>query len=398
MPRSATADTHTAELLARASGLFARAFGRTPTHAARAPGRVNLIGEHTDYNLGHVLPIAIDRCTVAVGAACDGPSAVVSEQAGGGPAWTDLGSLRPGALPAGHWSRYALGPLAVLAQGPGAGRGRGLLAAVASSVPVGGGLSSSASLEVALLTLASAAWALEIDGLTTALLAQRAEHEHAGVPCGLMDQLAAVYGREDAAMLIDCRTNRVEHVALPDAGRAAVVVTDSLVRHALASGGYAERRASCARVAAALGVDALADATPWALRRLEPELAPDDASRARHVIGENQRVLACAGALRAGDLALAGQLMLASHESLRRDFTVSTPELDALVEASLEVPGVYGSRLTGGGFGGCMVTLCDPRALGPLGERLANVTRTWPTGEVHSYAVRACPGAGRLDV
>ena len=389
------ADAFTLELLRdRAAALFESRFGRRPTHAAQAPGRVNLIGEHTDYNLGHVLPIAIDRwCVVAGSLAAGVRTTVVSDHVPGATAAADMFALQPGDLPAGDWSRYALGSLATLVRR----EGRSLPAldiAITTSVPLGAGLSSSAAVEVALLTLASSLWGVAHDGLEVALLAQRAEHEFAGVPCGLMDQLASSMGVENAALLINCRENTARAVPLP-AG-PAVVVADSHVRHAHAGGAYAQRRASCRRVAEALGIDALADAAPWSLRRLAAEIEPRDLDCAKHVVSENQRVLQFAAAIQAGDLPLMGQLMLASHDSLRRDFRVSCPELDTLVNAAMDIEGVHGSRLTGGGFGGCTVTLCEHDAVARLAEHLAAVSGRQNARESHSFRVRACPGAGML--
>ncbi|MBY0261704.1 MAG: galactokinase [Phycisphaerales bacterium] len=373
-------------LRARAAALFEHSFGRPPSMAAQAPGRVNLIGEHTDYNLGHVLPIAIDRWCVVAGSTAEGSqTTVVSDHAPGERAMTDLSSLRPDDLPPRAWSRYALGTLATLASH--ASRPLPALEiAVVSSVPAGAGLSSSAAIEVALLTLASTLWGVPLQALQTALLAQRAEHTFAGVPCGLMDQMASAMGVADAALLIDCRVNAHRPVPLPSG--LAIVVTDSGVRHAHAGGEYAQRRQACRRVTEALGLQALVDASPWALRRFSGEIEPDDLACAAHVASEEQRVLQCATAIQAGDLALAGQLMLASHDSLRRDFRVSCPELDTLVNAAMDVEGVYGSRLT--------VTLCREEAVEPLRAHLSGAIRAEASREPQSFRVSACPGAGML--
>lgn len=395
---TASSPKHTAaalgELRARAAALFERSFGRPASMSAQAPGRVNLIGEHTDYNLGHVLPIAIDRWCVVAGSPAEGShTTVVSDHAPGERATAHLASLRPDDLPPHAWSRYALGTLAILASHA-ACPPPALEIAVVSNVPAGAGLSSSAAIEIALLKLAANLWGVPLQPLQAALLAQRAEHTFAGVPCGLMDQMASAMGIADAALLIDCRINALHPVPIPSG--LAIVVTDSGVRHAHAGGEYAQRRHACRRVTQALGLTALVDASPWALRRLSGEIEPDDLACAAHVASEEQRVLQCASAIQAGDLALAGQLMLASHDSLRRDFRVSCPELDTLVNAAMDVEGVYGSRLTGGGFGGCTLTLCRDAAVEPLRTHLSRAFRAGSSREPQSFRVSACPGAGML--
>ena len=305
---------------------------RAPTGALRrsAPGRVNLLGEHTDYNEGWVLPMAIDR-------------SVSVEIAAGGPLPDDA---------------YVRGVMA-------AARAAGLAVPdvrvrTSATLPAGAGLGSSAALCVALVRALRAAFALPLDDREAALLAWRAESEYVGVPCGVMDQLAASLAAPGEALLIDCRTLEAQPVALPP--RVEVVVRDSGVRHAHAGGAYAERRAECARAAELLGVRSLRDLHPPndelpALSAVNSSLdalpAPLD-RRARHVVEENARVLAFAGALRRGDLAAAGALMTASHASQRDLFEVSVPEVDALVD-DLLAEGALGARLTGGGFGGSVV-------------------------------------------
>lgn len=316
------------------------------TLVARAPGRVNLIGDHTDYTGGFVLPMAIDRWTTVTGERFGTVVALRSEQeredvevslAIGDPA-----SVQPA------WGRYVAGVVAELRPSVGfSGR-------VSSTVPVRSGLSSSAALEVALaLALGATGSPLEV-----ALLCQRAEQRASGVPCGIMDQLALTAGVAGCALLIDCTSLGVEPVELPPPSDAEILVIDSGQRRALAGSAYAERVAQCANAARIIGP--LRDATPGDLERISH---PVVRARARHVAGENARVLAFVRALRAGDLALAGSLMMASHESLRDDFEVSTPELDALVARLVATPGVFGARLTGAGFGGCVVALARPQAV-----------------------------------
>ena len=311
------------------------------TVVAYAPGRINVIGDHTDYTGGLVLPMAIELGTTVTvergGDAVDLMSADHPERAR-----VPIDVHAPEAVqPA--WARYVAGVVAEL--GPESGA-RGT---VQTTLPLGAGLSSSAALEVAV----ALALGFEGDAPTLALLCQRAEQRASGVPCGIMDQLTSAGGVDGSLLLIDCRTLDLTPVALSD--DIAVVVIDSGERRFLASSAYAERRAECAAAEAIVGP--LRDASLDDLTELrDPVLV----WRARHVISENARVLAFVDALRAGDMVNAGALMTASHVSLRDDFEVSTPTLDGLVERVLATPGVHGARLTGGGFGGCVVALTEP--------------------------------------
>jgi galactokinase len=316
------------------------------TVEARAPGRVNLIGDHTDYTGGLVLPMAIDRWTTVRGERFGDVVALRSEHEP-----TDvevpLDVVDPAAIEP-PWGRYVAGVVAEA-------RPRfGLSGRVSSTVPVGSGLSSSAALEV------SVALALGVQGepLAVAGLCQRAEQRASGVPCGIMDQLASVAGVEGAALLIDCHTLELTPVELPPATEAEVVVVHSGVARSLAASAYAERARQCANAARIIGP--LWAAVPGDVERINHPIVR---ARARHVLSENERVRAFAAALRAGDLPAAGRLMADSHASLRDDFEVSTPELDRLVARLSERPGVFGARLTGAGFGGCVVALARPGAL-----------------------------------
>ena len=314
------------------------------TVRAYAPGRVNLIGDHTDYTGGWVLPMAIGWGTT-VEVRTGGSRVELRSDAEEEPAVVALdGSGLDGAGPGAvepRWARYVAGVVAAVRPGEGA------VGTVRTTLPIGAGLSSSAALEVAV------ALALGFDGSPRelALVGQRAEHLAAGVPSGVMDQLASASGVAGHALLIDCTSLDVTPVALP-AGCDVVVVHSGQSR-ALAGSAYAERRAQCEAAAEILGP--LREASSSDLHKLDGVLQ----RRARHVIFENRRVLDFAGSLRAGDLADAGRLMAASHASLASDFEVSTPALDALVAELSAVPGVYGARLTGAGFGGCVVALAD---------------------------------------
>jgi len=350
---------------------FARRLGRPPRWLVAAPGRVNLIGEQADYNDGFVLPMAIDRHVII---AADRPADPAATEARVYSAavdrWTTLAVNGPAAPQPGDWAGYVQGVLvgcraAGLAPGP-------FEAVVVSDVPLGGGLSSSAALEVATATLVEALTGRRLEPLPKALLCQQAEHEYAGVPCGIMDQCCSVMGRAGMLLLLDCRTREVRPTPLagPD---ATVLIVNSNVKHALTDGGYAARRRQCEAAAHTLGVPALRDLTPAGLERQRGRLDDLTYRRARHVVTENERTLAAAEALRRGDLAEVGRLMSASHASLRDDYQVSCPELDLLVELAAAIGpagGVIGSRMTGGGFGGCTVSLVRRAALEDVAHRV----------------------------
>jgi galactokinase len=324
---------------------FARRFGRAPEALARAPGRVNLLGEHTDYNDGYVLPTAIGLCTEVALALRDDDRVVVESETLGERSELVLGQQAR----TGGFIDYVAGVTRALAEH--GWRITGFDALVRSSVPVGSGLSSSAALEVALLRALRARFSLPFDDATLAKLAHWGETHHVGVPVGLLDPMACSLADEHTALFLDVRTLAYERLAMPDAAEIAVV--DSGVAHALASGDYRTRRDECQRAAALLGVVALRDATLDRLAGLpEPLLR-----RARHVITENERVLAGVQALRDGDAERFGLLWWASHASLRDDYEVSVPEVDAIVDRARQVPEILGARLTGGGFGGAVVVL-----------------------------------------
>jgi galactokinase len=309
---------------------------------AKAPGRVNLIGEHTDYNEGFVLPLAIDRFTTAIAEPRD--DRVVTVDA------TDLGERDEFALDAiertGTWRDYVRGVVQLL--GPDSGAGL----RIESDVPRGAGLSSSAALEVAIGRALS-----DLPGPELALLAQRAENEFVGVPCGIMDQFCVANARAGHALLLDCRDLSFRLVPVPPG--VAIVVCDSRMERKLGESGYAERRAACEEAARLLGFRALRDATLDDVQRLPKQLR----RRARHVVSETERTLAAATELEAGNLQAVGELMDDSHRSMRDDYEVVPPQLDALAAATRAIDGCYGSRLTGGGFGGCTVSLVDVAAV-----------------------------------
>jgi galactokinase len=361
------------EVAREARRAFAEHFGREAAWGAAAPGRVNLIGEHTDYNAGFVLPMAIDRwCVVVAGPARSGDSRLRAHDLGQEISISLRRLARSGAaerppLPA--WAAYVVGALVEHGATLGIDDRPEFDLLVTSTVPRGGGLSSSAALETASTAVLELASGRSAEPVARALACQRAEHRWAGVPCGLMDQLASSCGVEGHALRIDCRENSVTPVPLPPETDAVVLVVNSGVHHELAAGEYAKRRRSCEAAAAGLGVGSLRDleamhAVDWS--RLDEE----QARCVRHVVSENGRVLAAVDALRVGDLAALGRLMLESHASLRDDYRVSCGELDVIVDIAAATPGVFGARMTGGGFGGCAVVLASPTAAATLTEHL----------------------------
>jgi galactokinase len=349
---------------------FAERFGRPCRVVARAPGRVNLIGEHTDYNDGLVLPLALEECTWAAAAPRgDGLAHAFSVTLGEDREWPARAWR---AARAHDWSAYVAGVEMLLAEHGAAPPGFDLL--IASDVPVGGGLASSAALELSTaLALASLA-DRQLDPVELADLCRAAEQRYAGVPCGIMDQFVGALARADNALLLDCRSRTWRHIPLTLGGHAVVVI-DSGLAHTLASGEYAIRRAQCdeavARLAArAPGIRALRDVSVEALARRANELPPLVAARARHVVTEIERTRQAADAITAGHVAALGALLNASHRSLRDDFQVSTPQIDELVDAAAGAPGVCGARLTGAGFGGSIVAIAAADAIEELEERL----------------------------
>jgi galactokinase len=349
-----------AELRALAAEFEAR-FGARPQAAARAPGRVNLIGEHTDYNQGLALPCAVDLDTLAlVAPRAGGRVRLWSREAGGAPEFAAGAPRRRG-----DWSDYVQGVVFSLREGGMPVPGFDLL--VASRVPEGAGLSSSAALALAVVTALDAGFGLRLAPRDRARVAHRAETGFAGVACGILDPLASALGRRGEALRLDCRDESVMPVPLP--GAAALLVVDSGVRRRLADGRYAARVAECRAALAAArgalrrqGLDSLRDVSPADLAALKPALAPTLLRRLRHVVTENARVDAACAALAAGDLAAAGASLREGQASLRDDYEVSAPELDALCQLADALPGVWGSRLTGAGFGGCSLHLVAAEA------------------------------------
>ncbi|HEV7299464.1 MAG TPA: galactokinase [Tepidisphaeraceae bacterium] len=355
---------------------FTKAFGTEGgrVHVLRSPGRVNLIGEHTDYNDGFVFPMAIEpHVLFAFRARTDGlvrmVSTVYPDQ------FVEFSVNEPIERGEPKWSNYLRGAAAELVKAGIPLVGMDLL--LDNTLPMGGGLSSSAALEVgtarALLALAG----LEMDETRIALLAQKAEHEFALVPCGIMDQTIVTSGRAGHAMLLDCRDNSKTFIPL-DSNELRVVIVNSMVKHELSGGEYAERRHQCEEGVAFFqkidpNVKALRDVTMKQVEDAKGQLRDVVFRRCRHVVGENARATRYATLLSTKGYEQAGELMVQSHNSLRDDYNVSTPELDLLVVESMKVKGVYGARMTGGGFGGCIVALVQPRAVQALTDHLNKV-------------------------
>jgi len=348
---------------------FARHYGHAPAWIARAPGRVNLIGEHTDYNQGFVLPMAIER-EVLLAAAPNGSRQIrLRSTAIAEPDTVEL-SQPIWRATRGHWSNYPRGVIAGFIERNVALIGLDLL--VDSTVPLGSGLSSSAALEVATVTLLEAVAQHTLDPLEKVRLCQEAEHRFAGVPCGIMDPFVVTLARRDHLTLLDCRSCGAEHIEFSDP-EVAVLIVGTNVKHSLAHSEYPLRRRQCESAAQKLQLPSLralaADDLAGAARRLDAQ----SFRRARHVVTEIDRTQQAAAAIAARRWSEAGRLMYLSHESLRYDFEVSAPELDAIVEiarATGEEGGVFGARMTGGGFGGCAVLLVRTAAVTSITERI----------------------------
>lgn len=365
-------------LFERALGLHLSRFDQEASSFVAAPGRVNLIGEHTDYNDGFVFPMAIERFVGIAVSQAPRVARALRVQSDGIGSVVEIPTDQKPARGEPRWANYVRGIVSGFLE-----RGHAVPSldlTITSSVPLGAGLSSSAALEVAVASALEAALGIRLDPLDKARLCQRAEHEYAQVPCGLMDQLASVFGRRGHALFVDCRTQQPRSIPMNDP-QVSVLICNSNVRHSLADGEYATRRAQCQHATEAMGVASLRDATLASAASVGGRLDELHLRRARHVITENQRAEEFAEALAAGDLARAGQLMYESHASLRDDYEVSCKELDLLVTAAQELgssAGVYGSRMTGGGFGGCTVSLvrtdCVQSIISQLTARYGEMT------------------------
>lgn len=379
---------------------FEQLYDHEPEGVWQAPGRVNLIGEHTDYNLGYVLPFAIDRqALIAIRRREPGEqdadllelaSTLEAEDQVPKVTAVHLDELASGTLSG--WATYPAAVPQVLNEEPGVSLG-GFQLLVDSTVPVGSGLSSSHALEVGTIVALNDICGLGLDSASMVRLTQRAENVFVGAPTGIMDQSASLLSRAGHALFLDCRSFESRAVPLPLTEHGLVVlVIDTRVAHALVDGGYAERRASCEAAAAQLGVHSLRDIPEvQALHGLDERTF----RRARHIVSENQRVLRTVQALEAGDLAQVGRLLVESHVSMRDDYEISCPELDLAVDTALEA-GALGARMTGGGFGGSAIALVKETEAATMRERVAQAFHEAGYRQPAVFEVSAANGAGRV--
>ncbi|SCF43891.1 galactokinase [Micromonospora purpureochromogenes] len=383
------------DVAARAAAGFHAGYGEPPAGRWAAPGRANLIGEHTDYNDGFVLPFALTLRTVVAAAPQPGERWTVRSELSAEAVEFGADEVdEPGRVTG--WAAYVAGVVWALREAgydvPGA------RLAIASDVPVGSGLSSSAAIEAAALAALLDLGGLDLPAEKQPRLAQRAENAYVGAPTGIMDQSAVIRCREGHALFLDCRTEAVEHIPFDlDAAGLAVLVIDSRAPHRHADGEYASRRAACERAASLLGVPALRDVPVADLDAALARLDDDEIRRrVRHVVTENQRVLDTADLLRAGRVREIGPLLTASHASMRDDFEITVPEIDTAVEAALAA-GALGARMTGGGFGGCVLALVDADRADAVARTVtdAYTDRGFPA-PTH-VTVLPAPGATRLD-
>jgi galactokinase len=385
---------------------FRERFGHKPAGIWSAPGRVNLIGEHTDYNQGFVLPFAIDRRTlVAAGPRDDGILRLASTFDDEDTLYleiplADLAGLQSAAARDGEspleWAAYPAGVAwAIGEHGTDLTAMPGLDLMFDSNVPVGAGLSSSAAIESATALAIVDLWHLDLSRTELADIGRRAENDFVGAPTGIMDQTASLLGRRDAAVFLDCRSLETELVPLgfDDVGLELLVI-DTGVKHEHSSGGYGERRARCEKAALLMHVASLRDLTVDDLERAEELLTDETFRRMRHVVTENQRVLDAVAALRGGDPAALGPLFDASHRSMRDDFEISTPELDLAVEIA-QANGALGARMTGGGFGGAAIALVPRETVSRVQVAIDGGFAEHGFGQPETFTVAASGGAAR---
>lgn len=373
---------------------FAEVFGHEASGVWSAPGRVNLIGEHTDYNEGYVLPFAITRRTIVALGLRDDTTIRVASAFADEIAEINIADLSPDRL--GGWAAYPLGVAWALGQhGADLAAVPGVDIFIESDVPVGAGLSSSAAIESAVALALNDVWQLGLNRAALAQVGRLAENEAVGAPTGIMDQSASLLGARDSAVFLDCRSLGADIVplGLADAG-LAIVVIDTGVSHSHATGGYAERRASCELGARMLGVSSLRDVAVDDLDRAREILDDTTFRRVRHIVTENQRVLDTVEALRTTGPASIGALLDASHESLRDDFEISVPELDLAVETA-QANGAIGARMTGGGFGGAAIALAPLDAVSRIQVAIDGAFAEHSFGQPEMFIVSASHGAVR---
>jgi len=394
-------------VLKRAVVAFRERFGREPTVAAAAPGRVNLIGEHTDYNDGFVLPVAIDRWMVCVADPADDSSQSTIRS-------VDLGCevsldltepFRPFSDASERWANYPIGVVDVFKRHGATVSNLNIV--FAGSVPIGAGLSSSAALEMATACVLELTAGRKIDPQNKVRWCREAEHTFAGVPCGIMDQMISVMAKRDHALLIDCRSEAVTPIAMPSSDQAVLLVLDTKVKHELTVDEYGLRREQCrlavVKIRRLTGkceqeCRSLRDVSMEDIDQVSDSLDPLLLQRARHVVTENDRVLKAVEALGQSDLDAFGEIMFAGHDSLRDDYEVSRSELDFLVEAARGVDGVFGCRMTGAGFGGCVIALCRSNVVNTVSQRLSNGFSKQFGRKPEYFKTTAVHGAYQIDL
>ena len=380
------------DLVGRVVDAFRDRVGRDPDGVWAAPGRVNLIGEHTDYNDGFVLPAAIDRLVLVAAGRRDGGRLRLWSLQAGPPADLELAAVGPGRVEG--WAAYPAGVAWALGQAGAQLGGADLV--VDGDVPAGSGLSSSAALECATAIALADLHGARLDRQALAGLARRAENEVVGVPSGAMDQMVSMLGRAGHALFLDARSLETEQVPLPlEESGLCLVVIDTRAGHRLVDGAYADRKAACEAAAAVLGVPALRDATLEQVEAAAEALGDPGLRRARHVVTENARVLEAVALLRAGQLDRLGPLLAASHASLRDDYEVSSPELDTAVEAAVDA-GAAGARMTGAGFGGSAIALVRADLAGRVADRAREAFAAAGFGPPEVTTVLPSDGARRL--
>jgi len=380
-------------IVENATAAYQKRFGAKPSAAAFAPGRVEIMGNHTDYNGGFVLPAALDKGTVLVGEASQNDTITLyAADFDREAVFSARDILRD---PHNSWANYTLGVVQqLLNEGVSV---RGFRAVIHSDLPSGAGLSSSAALEVATALFLQQLFPYDRDPMQIARLCQRAENEFVGVPCGILDQFSSVFGIQDGMLFLDCLT--LEHSTVK-MGREniAIVICDSGVKHAHAGGEYATRRAECMAAAAHFGQALLRDVTWEEFLAHEGELPENLRKRARHVLTEDRRVLAMREAVAIGDTTLMGRLLSEGHLSCRDLFENSVTEIDFLVATAVTLPGCIGSKLTGGGWGGCTVNLVHADAVPDFCRELASLYKAETGREAPIYACRASAGARAVKI
>lgn len=376
----------TANVVAR----FKEKFSAEPDVVVAAPGRVNLIGEHIDYNDGFVLPMAIERYTVIAARVDPENESTATLYSVDMDQQVEISLVDPVKQENSHWSNYAAGVVAGFVQDKGISI-PGFQAVAKSNVPIGGGLSSSASLEVAVATVIEAIAGQTIPKVDKGLVCQKAEHEFAGVPCGIMDQFSSVLCESDHLLLLDCRDQSFQQIPFsnPD---IVVLIINSEVKHELTGGEYAQRRSQCEAALEILGARSYRDVTLQQVQEKKDDLDEVTYNRAHHVVTEIARTLKTAEAMKKNAWQTVGELMYASHASLRDDFEVSCKELDVLVDIASKTDGVIGARMTGGGFGGCIVALVQGNKADSISDSICRDYES-QTG-VKPSAFKTRPGQG----